>query len=637
MPGEIDIDSPEGDVYKALKEKVPIVKDVVGNGIALVKLFYGISDSDQLEEAVEKLQREQSKLRAMLEAVLRQVNELTVEVAKLANRARINFIDEQLVELNALLIKLGNPGNDAHAFREIALEAVLRANELLEIERWLWSDVRTIAAHTDDFGNRTPATVERLPDRFVTVLALPAYSLALVIFVFAAARHISGLSLSTASKKREAIAGHYGEHLDRHIRAVSPAGWDDENPPSGNQIPWTDRNVPSIEPGQTLDELIRERIGCALIPHHNYSSDGKCWFDVYAIDKLQGTRKFVRTVELSYPEGGNHVLCTYPQHIAWSDEAQAEDESPDLQLVRMWSQTLQLFRSTGNITPGTPYIGRFPNFIATRATLYLAGHDGSLTARRQTWPRNVSDFDEELVVGSEWTAGKPFSGGGSIVYLGYPGGDWYWYRHEGAEQAELAPRWRPRRQVLSSPVGRRWFSNRIVFGGGDGILYGIVKSTEFRFLPNGRLHILHEKGDLMWMRHAGYVKGDGGFAEERKVGSGWDIFRHVFSVGEGVIYAILPGGSLRWYKHKGYLTGTAEWERWNGFGNGWQIFADVFSAGEGLIYARESSGLTRCYRDKAWRDGGGDFDPPVELVHHIPDQYAMFAALPGADFFRGPS
>lgn len=538
----------------------------------------------------------------------------------------MDFIGEQLTELQTLMVKLDNPNNSAHDFKEIAFEASLRATELLNLERWLWSDLKEIPATTNEFGNHVPERVELLPDRFVSAFAMPAYSLALAVFILAAVRHVKEVNPTTAEAKRQFVASSYGAALDTHITATSL------------RYRWEDENSPSLEPGQSLQERVRERISCSIIPQNKYARNGKCSFDIYSNDTVAGKRKLRRTFDITDLGPDEHnVLCTYPEHIAWADEMEAEEESFDVQLLQLWSDTLTHFQSTGRMPPGTQFVGQFPSWTAARADIYLIGQDGTLTAIRQIWPRTISDYDEEVVVGFGWAGGKAVPGGGSIIYFGYPDGSWFWYRHLGAEQPRLTDNWRPRQQVIAAPHGKPWFRNRRIFGGGDGILYGIVQNSEILALPSGEIVPGPKRGALMWMRHADYLNGTGGFNAETKVGEGWHEVRQAFSMGEGIVYAIMNDGILRWNKHKGYLTGEYDWEGWNEVGSGWHMVRDVFPAGEGLIYAREANGRTFCYRDKAWRNGGGDFDRRVELIDVIPDHLGIFAALPGADFFRGPA
>jgi hypothetical protein len=83
----------------------------------------------------------------------------------------------------------------------------------------------------------------------------------------------------------------------------------------------------------------------------------------------------------------------------------------------------------------------------------------------------------------------------------------------------------------------------------------------------------------------------------------------VFSTGGGYIYAISPDGRLWWYHHKAYMTGgTLEtpgaWEGRTVVGRGWESFTHVFSAGDGLIYAVMSDGRLWWYRHNAYRTGG---------------------------------
>ena len=61
------------------------------------------------------------------------------------------------------------------------------------------------------------------------------------------------------------------------------------------------------------------------------------------------------------------------------------------------------------------------------------------------------------------------------------------------------------------------------------------------------------------------------------MGSGWQDFRRVVPVGDGVLLAITEGGELLWYKHTNYLTGTTRWKGPVRIGSGWQGFRAVFA------------------------------------------------------------
>jgi hypothetical protein len=56
------------------------------------------------------------------------------------------------------------------------------------------------------------------------------------------------------------------------------------------------------------------------------------------------------------------------------------------------------------------------------------------------------------------------------------------------------------------------------------------------------------------------------------VGTGWKV-RHVFSGGNGVIYAVTDDGELKWYRHDGRGDGSARWASPSGkvVGTGWIV------------------------------------------------------------------
>ena len=119
-------------------------------------------------------------------------------------------------------------------------------------------------------------------------------------------------------------------------------------------------------------------------------------------------------------------------------------------------------------------------------------------------------------------------------------------------------------------------------------------------------------GDLTWARHIGREDGSFRWEGPKTVGTGWGGFEHVFSGGDGIIYAITPvvpatlptlvgtsvtgiafggrgeqpasGGDLLWYRHVGSADGSFEWEGPKKVGTGWGGFEHVFSGGDGIIY-----------------------------------------------------
>ncbi|MFC9599811.1 tachylectin-related carbohydrate-binding protein [Peribacillus butanolivorans] len=88
------------------------------------------------------------------------------------------------------------------------------------------------------------------------------------------------------------------------------------------------------------------------------------------------------------------------------------------------------------------------------------------------------------------------------------------------------------------------------------------------------------------------------------IGSGWGEFRHVFSDGNGRIYAVAQNGDLLYYRDE-ISNGEHHWA-YGGvgqrIGTGWGNFKHVFPGGDGIIYAIENNGNILYFRDLA-RDG----------------------------------
>jgi len=163
---------------------------------------------------------------------------------------------------------------------------------------------------------------------------------------------------------------------------------------------------------------------------------------------------------------------------------------------------------------------------------------------------------------------RVFSGGNGIIYGITPDGRLIWHRHYGVatgQPVESAGSW-----ALAKEVGIGWDGLVKVFGGGDGIIYGV-----------------NSNGDLLWYKHLGHDSGlglsdAGSWLGGKTVGVGWGSFTTLFSSGDGVIYGIQPDGVLRWYRHLGYQTGAGletagSWQGGVDVGWGWGGFDTVFA------------------------------------------------------------
>ncbi len=193
----------------------------------------------------------------------------------------------------------------------------------------------------------------------------------------------------------------------------------------------------------------------------------------------------------------------------------------------------------------------------------------------------------------------------AFIYGVYPDGQLLWYRHDGAQTGagvNVAGAWQG-----ASGVGVGWNNFKAIFPGDGNVIYGISSD-----------------GSLRWYAHDGFNTGvginDGGWSAKsgKVVGSGWQHFKHVFSGGKGVIYAITSDGTLKWYKHQFSRTGEGvevpgAWLAPRNVGTGWNNFKEVFSGGEGIIYAITMEGILKWYKHIGFDNGEFAWEGPKDV------------------------
>jgi hypothetical protein len=193
------------------------------------------------------------------------------------------------------------------------------------------------------------------------------------------------------------------------------------------------------------------------------------------------------------------------------------------------------------------------------------------------------------------------------------------------------PEWNP----SGAQVGCGWEGFQRVFSGGDGVIYAIrhdgallhfkdfarngtngdcgqqgwVSPTvigggwqNFRHVfsgGEGMIFAITAAGDMLFYQHLGGR--NWAATSGRRIGSGWQNFRHVLSGGGGVIYGVNPNGDLVYYR---YVPGEGSFVSYSGatIGNGWNNFRSIFGGGDGVIYGIRENGDLLWYKDLR-RDG----------------------------------
>ena len=125
----------------------------------------------------------------------------------------------------------------------------------------------------------------------------------------------------------------------------------------------------------------------------------------------------------------------------------------------------------------------------------------------------------------------------------------------------------------------------------------------------GIIYAVNPEGQLLFYRDWNH-NGTGDVSSPSVIGlGGWQGMRHLFSGGDGIIYAVDDAGRLLFYRdHNRDGTGDVDTPSVIGLG-GWQQFSHLFYGGDGIIYAVDGAGRLLFYRDHT-RDGTGDVDTP---------------------------
>jgi len=197
-----------------------------------------------------------------------------------------------------------------------------------------------------------------------------------------------------------------------------------------------------------------------------------------------------------------------------------------------------------------------------------------------------------------------FAAGDGIFYAITFNGTLHWYQdtdREGRNGAQAARGWAP---GSGNQISFGWEQFRHVFSSGVG------------FEETGHFYAITDDGKMRWYKDTDRSGNNGAQAERgwapgsgNQISFGWEKFRHVFSGDGGIIYAITPEGTLHWYRDtdgRGQNGAQAERGWAPGSGNqisfGWEKFRHVFSGGGGIIYAIAPEGTLHWYRDT---DRGG--------------------------------
>ncbi|MEJ3750516.1 tachylectin-related carbohydrate-binding protein [Actinomycetes bacterium KLBMP 9797] len=600
-----DVQSEEWETARTLidvPDQFPPGVPILSTAVEFILFLYDFGKQNPIEAALQRIYDEIKSINTRLTRLEERTNVLAHEVARTQNRTRAWQLKQLSLDLGDESAALRNRPDDRVRAAEAADAAQRRADEFLDDEAlWEWTDLRR-TYRLDEHGNRVGAPEVMPFTGFKHTIALPVYSLALATWVAAMLIECRG--------DRPKLKDKYGTALARHLDAVTV------------RYSWHDNFAPD-NPPVTIPEKIRSRIICSPLANHKYAENGSCDYTLECTNLIDRTRTTLGQISVVMDSRGPFpVLCTINPEIFRIDEQAVEDAEPGIVTLNTWAEILGWLAREG-ILPPAEFQGVFVSETPALAEVYGVDGNGTIDYFRQQHPGSNGTWQTTSRVGHLWTARKVVPGGANVAYAVEPDGSWWWLRHVGAERVPPTDAWKTPVNKGKPTDDDRWLTNRTVFGTGDGVIYGIVKSPEQNHMG------LSDAGDLQWMWHEDYANGGGRFWGPAKVGSGWLDVRFVFGMGDGVMYTVAGDGTVWWHKHLGRFTGDANWAQRAAVAEGWTGYRHVFGATNGYIYAMRPNGSMVCYHHIEWRTGGRAWEGPFAVGGNWLKYRHLFASLPG--------
>jgi hypothetical protein len=550
----------------------PYVVAIMGAIAFIAEVVEWMSNDNTIPRALEKLQEAIQHLTFLVEVLDARMDEFVIEAAVESNRQTLARLNDYLDDVKAIQSQLLNLPADIGNSVDITNRAGLIVDKFLrdDFEIWRWTDVviKNFAdPHTGEFREEPDLSLLR----FKNLPTLPVYVLAVLTWLSARERTVR---LGAGNQLEGDL-----ERVNRHLNAVSVRPvfrklGPEELHPDGS-IKWTPVPV-------TIQENIKARIVSIINSSNLFPQDRMChfWFDLQ--NWMTGEWKHGGDFDLLMES--NDVLCTLdPLHVGPPNSELEVEEAAGTVTLEGLRQTIERVAQSGSMRK--PFIGRFPNWVASKSNYYTVNPPGQLLWFEHLWrsdqPGIPAGLSGPRPIASGWNRFKfVLPAGHKGIYAVEQDGTLLWYKHEGGFDGNGG---------LSNPsvVGSGWNGFASIVAGGNGVLYA-----------------MDSDGTLWWYKHDGFETGGGlnTWRNRSRVGTGWTMFKSIFSGGEeGILYGVRPDGVLVWYKHKGVNDGAPLWEPPVEVGTGWQHFTHIFGVGDGVIYAKPSNAPLQWYRHKSWK------------------------------------
>lgn len=553
------------EVYVTVASAIPYVQ-YVAKAYEIITQMWEFGRESKTDKALRLLNDRVAKLEQDVRELDDRLSQLEGRVAQGENRARLNRIIEHTIEFVASARMLQSHPEDA---ADVANNTLDRLRVMFEDDDlWMWSDA--IRKPSD----AAPGLRQAAP-RFKG-MPVSSFAVGTILWAFAAQQAItSGGSRATYSANAEEILGWVSTRTD-----------------------FVRNKMPPV----SIVERFRDAVWVEIDILTRYASPaGNCEYGFSAVNNIDRTRKLIRTVDSFVGRPLAATMCTPNPRIADGEEAVLEDETPEIRTLMLVEDAVSRIKNRGTLSD--KLTGEFPNWTAHTLTLYGIEPSGDLrrfeieTTTELVKPPTVTKIGD--VVGIGWqnftdvfctynTVMYAFSDNGAIdwyrednvadgpagwagptrvrpprgfmplgfssTYINGGGGSFYhvWMHSTGLKIKRSLERMvhadpRNGNGVFSDSVmvAPEWPGYTVVFGGDDGVIYGI-----------------DETGDLYWHKHSQQLNKLEGPV---KIGNGWNGFDRVFAFGEGFIAGQYANGEMMLYHFQQWRWGPkGEARVWHG-------------------------------------------------------------------------
>jgi hypothetical protein len=546
--------------------------------------FEAMMSGDKYAAAISKLSEDVAYLKATLNELKQHVNQIVLNSAQNANRLKLADLNDYIDECRDLLFDLSIAGSDKQNALSICNRALTCADKFLrdDFEIWRWS---IVVERRINVSGTIETRLEELPGRFLSLPALPAYTVAILAWIAAREYLISingGDLLSYQENSRQ-----------RHMHAMLRE--------SGES---------------TFQETLEEHIVDNIAMDPNWQSvtmypdnDLVCSWSVPFVNFMTGERA---SALIKWKVDNANTICTIS-----TQQIESRLELIDLQ-QRSGCEVLRGLRDAlrnSNLQIRNPSFG---TTTSHRSRYFAVDGVGNLLSFDHYWksdrPGEPSPLDGPIVLGTGWDRYKfVFPGGGSTIYAITTDGLLLKFKDRTSGSTGLSN---------PSTVGHGWNSFQVVFGGGPRVIYAIDSlGTLVWYKDLAGPFVLASN----WASNATTPPLGGPFMG---LSDAW-INSKMFSLGGGVIYRLNQNGQLLKYRHNPDIdprisTSTLDGPRLPGPSRDWGRFEHLFGSSDDVIYGRLGDGTLNWHTDTSW---DGKISPATQVESRRARYLAMFGSL----------